>query len=452
MKKLVFVLLCLLLVLPLSGCGEKEYVETTLSALKEEWSYMQKWDAELQTEYITMYAVVDDVGPDQFIIREDNYSARCFVKDKKLKDTLAALESECAVLIKGKIQSLGSFSFSPTIIVHELINEGPAISYEKIGESYVVSGIGNFKGTELVIPETYRGLPITAISQEAFKYCYFLQTITIPDSVTGIGKNAFSSCSSLTSVYISDLTAWLNISFANYASNPLNSNGVLYLNETKVTNLVIPDGVTKIRNYAFFGCSSLTSVTIHDNVTSIREGAFYECDSLTSVVIPKSVTSIEAYTFYECDSLTSIVIPDSVTSIGEYAFYGCGLTSVVLPNSVRSIEKSVFQNCTRLTTVVLPASVKYIDDYAFQNCDSLTTVNFSNSLTSIGDYAFEDCDKLTKVVLGTNIKTIGKYAFWSCEKLKSIDYRGTESQSKTIDVGALWKPTLATINYNYTGE
>ncbi|MBR2029355.1 MAG: leucine-rich repeat domain-containing protein, partial [Clostridia bacterium] len=138
----------------------------------------------------------------------------------------------------------------------------------------------------------------------AFRGCGNLASISIPDSVTRIGGEAFYDCNSLDSVYITNLTAWCNISFNDYGSNPLCNYADLYLNGAKVANLEIPTGITKIKSYAFYYCDNITSVTIPDSVTSIGDHAFYNCNKLTSIVIPDSVTSIDYSAFSACYKLT----------------------------------------------------------------------------------------------------------------------------------------------------
>ena len=118
---------------------------------------------------------------------------------------------------------------------------------------------------------------VTSIGDYTFYKCSGLTSITIPNSVTSIGDNAFSGCSGLASVHISDLAAWCNISFAYQESNPLYYAHHLYMNGKEVTNLVIPNGVTRIGNYVFLNCSGLISVTIPNSVTSIGFAAFGGC-------------------------------------------------------------------------------------------------------------------------------------------------------------------------------
>ena len=295
---------------------------------------------------------------------------------------------------------------------------------------------------------------VTSIGYSAFSGCSGLTSVTIGNSGTSIGSNAFYGCSGLTSVYITDIAKWCGIEFGSSDANPLSYAHNLYLNGELVTDLVIPDGVTSIRNYAFYKCTGLTSVTMPNSVTSIGEYAFYACDKLASITIPDSVTSIGGWAFWDCSGLTSVFIPNSVTSIGARAFWDCsGLTSVFIPNSVTRIGYSAFSGCSGLAelsvdggntvyhssgnciietavktlvvgckTSVIPAdgSVTSIGDSAFEGCSGLTSVFIPNSVTSIGNSAFVGCSGLTSVVIPNSVTSIGGGAFYNCSKLTSV--------------------------------
>ena len=255
--------------------------------------------------------------------------------------------------------------------------------------------------TSITIPDS-----VTSIGDGAFWGCDGLTSITIPDSVTYIDDNAFNNCDSLTSVHITDLTAWMNIKFENNRSNPLCNETDLYLNGSLVTDLVIPNSMTSIGKYVFYGYDSLASVTIPDSVTTIGEYAFYNCDSLTNVTIPDSVISIGNSAFQYCSSLASVTIPDSVTSIG---------------------------------------------DGAFANCSSLTSVTIGNGVTEIGYDAFDGCSSLTSVTIPDSVIIIGSHAFYGCSNLTTVNYKGTQEQWGQISIGYNNSYlTNATINYNYT--
>ena len=185
--------------------------------------------------------------------------------------------------------------------------------------------------------DNYEVVPIVAVQSKGLG----ITSVTIPNSVTSIGKSAFYG--------------------------------------NKLTSVIIPNSVTSI-GYGAFEKNQLTSVTIPNSVTSIGNSAF-SSNHLTSVAIPDSVTSIENYAFYG-NHLTSVAIPDSVTSIENYAFYGNKLTSVIIPNSVTSIGYGAFEK-NQLTSVTIPDSVTSIGDSAFYK-ESNSNPNLTKIINKTG--------------------------------------------------------------------
>ena len=173
--------------------------------------------------------------------------------------------------------------------------------------------------TEINIPAS-----VTSIGIEAFKYCYNLTKFTIGNGVTSIGKSAFDDCYMLTAVYYTgDVAGWCSITFESYDSNPLYYAQNLYIGNTLVTELAIPEGVTEIKAYAFYGCSTLTQVTIPNSVENIGDLAFYWCSALTQVTIGNGVTSIGINAFGYCEALTDMTVMAIVPpTTGWDAFYG----------------------------------------------------------------------------------------------------------------------------------
>lgn len=140
---------------------------------------------------------------------------------------------------------------------------------------------------------------VTEIKEGAFENCVELKSVSIPPSVKIIRKGAFQDAADGISVEITDLTKWCGIAFGSWDANPLCRGGRLFLNGEEVVDLKIPEGVTEIKNFAFYGCCGLRSVTIPNSVTKIGHEAFKGCDSLMNITIPESVTAI-GYDALDC--------------------------------------------------------------------------------------------------------------------------------------------------------
>ena len=288
--------------------------------------------------------------------------------------------------------------------------------------------------------------------------------------ITEIGGHAFENCKSLSSVEFGGTVAqWEAVKGKLYLleDNPatsvkcadgewqkpvvlLEDGVVMKCFDKGMTSVVIPEGVTAIRNMAFYGCESLSSVVIPPSVTEIGSHAFYGCKSLETMEFggtaaqweavekgdgwngnasaktvkcadgewQKPVLLVEDGVAVECldKSTASVVIPEGVTTIGAYAFKGC---------------KS-------LSSVVIPPSVTEIGDYAFLDCDSLASVVIPSSVTAIGRGAFYWCKSLTSVEIPSSVTAIDEWAFEGCTSLSSVEFGGTVAQWKAMKKGAKW--------------
>lgn len=281
--------------------------------------------------------------------------------------------------------------------------------------------ISDYQG-DVIIPTTVtyqdKTYPVSAIDNYAFNYSQGLNSITIPETITIIGNDAFYNCKGLARVNITDIEAWCNIDMQ---FNPLVYAHHLYLNDTEVTDLTIPEGITAIGNYAFQGCTGLTSVTIPNTVTIIGNFAFDGCTGIKSVNIPNSVTEIGDLAFENCSGLTDISISDSVTKIGPAAFEGCtGLTSLYIGKSVMIIHDFAFRYCSGLTTVKIPDSVAYLGMYAFEYCTGLKTVSIGKSVRTIDSGAFKGCSGLKSIKIPDSVTEMGGGVFRDCTSLRCV--------------------------------
>ncbi len=381
------------------------------------------------------YSVTNYTGNDTDVIIPSTY------KGKKVTAI-----GEGAFYMCETIQSI-SIPNSVTAIGYDAFYDCSSLSYNEYDNAYY---LGNNENPYLVLVKALnKSIPTCTINcdtklicSSAFQECGALTNITIPNSVTYIGENAFLGCCSLESITVDPSnTAYKSIDGNLYTKD--GSALISYATGKTNTSFTIPNSVTFVGESAFNRCLSLTNITIPSGVTSIGERAFDNCQSLTNITIPSGVTHIGDYAFFSCYSLESITIPNSVTYIGDFAFSNCNslvyneydnayylgnnenpylllvkakntsITSCTINDNTGLIYYSAFSDCP-LTEISIPNNVTSIDDYAFADCKSLKSVTMGNSVTSIGIMAFSCCTSLKSVTMGNSVTHIGKGAFYDC--------------------------------------
>ncbi len=257
---------------------------------------------------------------------------------RRLFTTILGLVPIAAVLIAGAI------CFSQPHIIYERNDLG--------GYSIRYYTLALHREERIVLPETYRGLPVNEIRGETF-YNMRFTSIELPPEIREIRGNTFQKCKRLRSIEI-------------------------------------PEGVTRIGGHAFDGCVRLEEVELPDSLTEIGASAFRGCKKLSSVELPDSLATLGQNAFRECESLTEIELPDGLTEISQSAFRLCtGLEYIHIPDGVTAIRESAFRGCTRLEEVWVPYSVKTVERRAFAYCDRLMKIRIPEHAT-IDSEAFEN--------------------------------------------------------------
>lgn len=220
---------------------------------------------------------------------------------------------------------------------------------------------------------------VQSISGGAFSGCTALEKVSISETVTQIDLNAFGGCTSLAAFEVAEG----NKAFSS-------DGGVLFSADKellrcpvgKAADYTVPSGTVAIAGGAFKDCAKLESLVIPDSVISIGESAFENCAALKRITLPKNITKLEASCFSGCTALAEIALPDGVKTLGEKVFSGCAaLKRVKIPAEVTVIPTEAFSGCSSLESITIPKSVSHIKERAFDGCTALKKVDYLGSDT-----------------------------------------------------------------------
>lgn len=309
------------------------------------------------------------------------------------------------------------------------------LHYQRISgkNEYRVIGLGTASELDIVILDTYNGMPVTEIDEKAFfgekNGCANIESVVVPDSVTTIGKSAFEGCLNLKSITLSK-----------------------YL--------------TKIDNSTFKNCTALSTVKINEKVTKIGERAFENCDSIESLTIPDSVETIGASAFSSCDNLKTVSIGKKVNQIGDSAFFYCKSLksfSVSQENEVYCALDGVLYTKGLKTLVQyalgkddhtfrVPEGVEIIAKRAFYRANWLYFIDLPNTVSVIEDGAMSYCDNLQNVALSQNLTLVGNGVFSSSPNLTDVFYKGSPSTWNKFVYGSDWENFIVKVSVYFYSE
>ena len=180
----------------------------------------------------------------------------------------------------------------------------------------------------------------------------------------------------------------------------------------------LPNGITKIGDYAFTQRTNLALSSLPETVTSIGTQAFNNCRKVSFTKLPTNVTSISAYAFQGCTNLALTSLPEGITQLYQYTFARCtNLALTSLPESLTEIGGNCFQECTNLALTSLPSKLTTIQSYTFSKCTNLALTSLPEGATSFGSYAFGDCPSLALTSLPEGVETMASNLFQNCTSL-----------------------------------
>ncbi len=446
MKKLRLLLtlsfIIILGVFALASCDKTESLKTPEGLAVENTTLQLNWKKVPEARLYTISLEKEGEEPREVIASKNYYSL------------VSLTEGTYTIRVKANGKegvSLDSKWSEPLTFVREK-ESGMTFSLINGRTAYEVTAKGTATG-DIVIPDTYRGLPVTSIAKKAFFNKSDVSSVVIGNNVKSIGEYAFANCSYVTSITIP--AGVTSIGESAFASCRLLAGSI-----------VIPDGVEIIEKNTFAYCGSLGQITIGSGVKRIEASAFTDCASLISVTMPQKLEFIGTLAFAKCKSVATLTLNEGLREIDDYAFSEMvELGAVTVPNSVERIGEGAFYLCSELASVTLGNGISVIDNGAFRETKlwsanpaenevyvgswlvgckdgtvsslsikegtvgiasfaffgntGLSTVTIPDSVRIIGECAFAQ-SKLMSVILGGGVREIGEQAFVACSELADV--------------------------------
>ncbi len=296
--------------------------------------------------------------------------------------------------------------------------------------------------TEHVIPSKIGDEEIVEISDSVFSNMNWLSSVTIPETITKIGKGVFYGCYRLERINFNAIEcadAYNNSPM--FYNDALGSQG-FYSFKIDAVSLVFGEKVKKVPSYMFTECDKLTSVSFSDSIETIGEEAFKGCTGLTEITIPKNVTEISYWAFHGCTGLTKINFnaincSDIASRSGIFHSGKEGTQDIVVTFGPEVTRVPAYMFCETfmnnstvyVSQINLSDSIKEIGKYAFGDCKKVTELTIPNNVETIGNNAFQNCS-LTTLTIGEGLETIGNNVF-KTSKLSQVNFNAIDCELST---------------------
>ncbi len=337
--------------------------------------------------------------------------------------------------------SVWAYDFDVDGIYYNILEDGATVEVTYASTSY-----GSYSNN-VSVPETVthdnKEYSVVGVGESAFRKCYSLIDVTLPNSITYLGDYAF---------YMTASFFFKSIDLSNTSIRSLGKD--CFFDCEYLLSIALPNTLEEVGDYCFELSFRIQTIDFSNTkITSLPKYAFSKCDYLATVVLPEALTELGDYCFDGCFTLSSINLPDNLETIGKYCFRKCSaLFTIEFPSglttlgthcfdqctglltfdasrsvSLSSLPDYCFSGCSSLTTFTPPPTITSLGNWCFQDCTGLTSIDFSaTTLTEMLIYCFDGCTSLTDVKMPTCLSRLEQHCFSGCTSLKEIDLSETE--------------------------